>query len=421
LTGWDLTSLSCNDGGSTTPSTTDLATGVATYKVDPGEIVTCTYTNTKRGQMILKKVMVGGTATFAFTGTGPNGSIDTNNGTITVNNVVPGTYSSTETPLAGWALTALTCDDGASTTPSTFVLATGVATYKVDAGEIVTCTYTNTKLGVIVIEKELLGGGTTTFTFTRTKTGGGDLGDNPSPSLQTGQNSSSNRKLMPGTYVVCETNLPVAFQNPTAAGFTLVGDGFGNFCTDPGIVLAAGDSVLIHVVNSAPPGGGTRTIGYWKNWSSCARGADGDGKQYLKATAPGGVGIQFTLDGNIGAGSSIYPIGLITTLTCEQAVQLLSKNAINGDKRAGDPIYNMVAQLLGAKLNISAGSGTCAALNNALPLAQQLLLDISFNGTGSYAKNNSLTAQQRANALTYAGIFGSYNEGTLGGGCPSHV
>jgi len=117
------------------------------------------------------------------------------------------------------------------------------------------------------------------------------------------------------------------------------------------------------------------------------------------------------------------PIGIFDgtpILTCAQVVNLLSKNAINGDKRAGDPVYNMLAQMVGAKLNLAAGAGSCTALDNALTGASALLVSIGFNGTGSY-KDSGLTAQQRADVILWAGIFGSYNEGTLGGGCPTHV
>ena len=102
----------------------------------------------------------------------------------------------------------------------------------------------------------------------------------------------------------------------------------------------------------------------------------------------------------------------------------ISKNAKNGDKRAGDPVYNMTAQLLGAKLNINAQAGTCAALQTAFGQAQTLLVAIGFDGLGSYAGKNptyTLSAQQKSQAQALAGVFGSYNEGTLGGGCPTHV
>jgi hypothetical protein len=218
--------------------------------------------------------------------------------------------------------------------------------------------------------------------------------------------------LAAGSYKVCETNLPAGWQDPTAAGYTLVFDAINNtFCAT--FNLAAGETKTIHFVNTPPPGGGTRTIGYWKNWSSCPNGG---GNQYQKAIDAGHP--EQTLDGNL---SSIFPIGNITTLTTCQAVNLLNKNAIDGSSRAGDPIYNFVAQLVGAKLNVAAGAGTCAALNTALGDAQTLLLAISFDGTGSYKAKNALTDAQRATAVSLNTILTSYNEGTLGGGCPTHI
>jgi hypothetical protein len=168
------------------------------------------------------------------------------------------------------------------------------------------------------------------------------------------------------------------------------------------------------VTNTPPPGGGTRTIGYWKNWSSCAQS---NGGQYDKAIAKGMP--EATLDNYLGAGSTIYPLGDITLLSCTQAVNLLAKNAIDGSKRAGDPVYNMVAQLLGAKLNVAAQAGTCATLLTALGQAQTFLDNLGFLGTGSYKGVLSASDQTLVNG--WAGIFGSYNEGTLGGGCPTHI
>src|SRR6185503_6015301 len=90
-TGWDLTSISCDDGSSTVGSTGNVSTRTATFNVEAGETVTCTFTNTKHGSVIVKKVMVGGTDTFSYTGT-PNGSISVNNGTID-QEVSPGAFS----------------------------------------------------------------------------------------------------------------------------------------------------------------------------------------------------------------------------------------------------------------------------------------------------------------------------------------
>src|SRR5262249_61133384 len=73
---------------------------------------TCTITNTKKATIIVKKHMIGGTDTFSFTGD-PNGSISTDNGTIS-ESVVPGTYTSTETLKTGWDLNSVSCDDSDS-------------------------------------------------------------------------------------------------------------------------------------------------------------------------------------------------------------------------------------------------------------------------------------------------------------------
>src|SRR5258706_15436449 len=104
--GWALTDITCTDP--TTNSSGNLGTKTATFNVAAGEDVTCTFTNTKNGSVTIKKVMVGGTGTFTFTGA-PAGTISANNGTIT-QTVGPGGYTSTETVPAGWALTGIACD-----------------------------------------------------------------------------------------------------------------------------------------------------------------------------------------------------------------------------------------------------------------------------------------------------------------------
>src|SRR5207249_174615 len=99
--GWNLTGLSCASSLGTSAVT-------ASITLAAGETVTCTFTNTKGAAVIVKKVMVGGTGTFTYSGT-PSGAISTNNGTITAS-VAPGQYTSTETVPAGWALTSISCD-----------------------------------------------------------------------------------------------------------------------------------------------------------------------------------------------------------------------------------------------------------------------------------------------------------------------
>lgn len=119
-----------------------------------GENQSYTFVNVELGTIIVKKVMVGGTGSFDFTGD-VAGTISVNNGTLAPNDeVLPGTYTSVEGTEAGWALTNITCDDTTNGgTASTGNVNTRTATFNVDAGETVTCTFTNTKRGNITVVK----------------------------------------------------------------------------------------------------------------------------------------------------------------------------------------------------------------------------------------------------------------------------
>ena len=280
------------------------------------------------------------------------------------------------------------------------------------AGQNAVCTITNSRRAVLIVDKVLTGGGAQVFDFSQTGISNFQLADATTPKKTV--------NILPGNVTVCELELAVAWNvtatvNGVPVALTIDG-GSGNACRT--IALAYGDSTTIVFTNSPPPGGGTRTIGYWRNWSSCAKS---NGKQYEKAIARGTP--EATLDHYLGAGSSIYPIGTINSLLCAEAVALISKDAKDGTKRAGDPIYNMVAQLVAAKLNLAAGAGGCAALSTALGQAQTLLVDLSFNGLNTWPKNGAgaLSAQNRNLANSLNNVFSSYNEGTLGGGCPTHV
>src|SRR5204863_37481 len=132
----------CNDSGQS-PSSGVTGTGVVTFNVDAGENVEYVFTNTKNGSVTIRKIMVGGTGTFTYTGT-PNGTISVNNNTIT-QSVAPGTFTSTETVPDGWVLTSIVCSDAGGLTPSSGDTTTHAATFNVSAGENVECVFTNTK------------------------------------------------------------------------------------------------------------------------------------------------------------------------------------------------------------------------------------------------------------------------------------
>ena len=139
--GWDLAGATCDDGSP--PSSIIL---------DPGEVIICTFTNAKRGTIIVEK-RTNPAAVGSFTFTGDASGTISNGGQIVVGDFLPGTYVSAESdPTPGFDLTSIACDDGSSSTPSTFDLSTRTATFHLDVGETVMCTFTNTMRGTIIVD-----------------------------------------------------------------------------------------------------------------------------------------------------------------------------------------------------------------------------------------------------------------------------
>jgi uncharacterized repeat protein (TIGR01451 family) len=112
-----------------------------------GENKTCTITNTlKRGTIIVEKQTVpdGVLETFTFTGDALGSISDGEQ--ITVGSLLPGQYTATESdPTPAFDLTDIDCDDD----NSIWDLQTRTATFNVEPGETVKCTFTNTQRGSI--------------------------------------------------------------------------------------------------------------------------------------------------------------------------------------------------------------------------------------------------------------------------------
>ena len=150
--GWDLTSISCSDQN----SSGNINTGVATFNVESGETVKCTFTNTKRAHIIIEKNAIpDGSQVFTFNNNFGNGNLATfsltDDNTVGLPNynaeVLPGTYSVSENEITGWKQDSTVCDNGET-----------IDNIDVTAGETVTCTFTNKKLATITLVKNTVGG-----------------------------------------------------------------------------------------------------------------------------------------------------------------------------------------------------------------------------------------------------------------------
>jgi hypothetical protein len=378
------------------------------YPTDSGKTYTCTFTNVQEGSITVKKVTDPTSATDKFTFTGDLAGSIGNGEQIGPTSVKPGTYSTTETVPSGWDLTKIVCSDA----DSSGVLATGVTTFKVAAGENVVCTYTDRQRGHAKVIKTLSNGalGTATFTFQlRQGASASQAGAILETGTATGQNGgviNFTTNLVPGqTYQLCEQMQPgwlTTLGPPLYSVFNPSGDN-SVVCTD--FAVAAGETKTFTIDNQPPPGGMALTIGYWRNWSSCTGGGQ---KPVLDQTLVKAAASPYnTLYwGANSGGTKLY----LYQLNCVQAVNLLNKSTIDtGQKKASDPAFNLAAQLIAAELNLVSGAGTCVASTQAINDASALLAAVHFDGK----KHDNLTSAQANTMNSLATTLDKYNNNKL--------
>src|SRR5215469_17211955 len=161
--GWTLQSVSCavtagtDDGTGTWPTSGSNPTAAITLGgTDSNVTLTCTYTNSGSGHIIVQKHTnpSGSLQSFAYTTTGTgytgfsltDGGSNTDGGTPPAGGLTPGTYTISENAVSGWVLTSRTCSltttgSGTSTFPASGT--TQPASITLGAGDTVTCVYNN--------------------------------------------------------------------------------------------------------------------------------------------------------------------------------------------------------------------------------------------------------------------------------------
>lgn len=166
--GFILTTLRCDDQRSTSASTADLAARTATIRVDPGETVTCTFTNGQYDHIVVEKVTVPpGGAGFGFVFTDTNSlptQFSLNHGQLLTRTIdTTGIYGIAEESIpSGWDLVDVSCT-GANATVNGAAVSVNLPTLNDTAAH---CTFTNHKRGKIVLRKETLpDGDPQSFTF----------------------------------------------------------------------------------------------------------------------------------------------------------------------------------------------------------------------------------------------------------------
>jgi hypothetical protein len=180
-TGWTFDHIDCDASVGVTP-TIDAALRKVTFDLDDStDVVDCTYYNEARGSIVIEKVTAGGFGgPFPFSSNpdlpSPATAGDFSLTTVAADTAVSATFSNlvagssyavTEGTVAGWNLSNIVCSGGTFTIGADGDYDAGdtTATITVPAGGTVTCRYTNTKQGSIVIEKVTTGGFGGPFAF----------------------------------------------------------------------------------------------------------------------------------------------------------------------------------------------------------------------------------------------------------------
>ncbi|GAB4100605.1 prealbumin-like fold domain-containing protein [Sinomonas halotolerans] len=217
-TGWQFTSLTCaNDSGK--PASTWTVTGdQVTVNLVAQGAVTCTYTNTAQASLTVAKVTnptPNTTASFGFTGPGGDTGTLKDGQSFTRSSLSPGQYVWTENdPTPTFDLTNVVCNDANSVGSVT----ARTATFNLEPGENVTCTFTNRQRGKIDVLKVddddpavPLAGAVFTLYTDATPVGGTRGAEDTSTGVTcttSAAGTCSFTNVVPGTYWVVETTTP---------------------------------------------------------------------------------------------------------------------------------------------------------------------------------------------------------------------
>ncbi|MDD5356699.1 MAG: hypothetical protein PHS53_00920 [Candidatus Pacebacteria bacterium] len=213
--------------------------GDATYSAADGECEP--FTVVSQGHIIVDKVTnpSGDSQSFDFTagGAGYTNFSLTDATAPNDQTLNAGTYSVSETLPSGWVQTSATCD-GQGNTPASITLA---------AGQTVTCTFTNTKKGHLIVDKVTDPTGDTT-SFPINATGSGTITGGGAGTITDAANKDY--EVTPGTYSVTEN---------TPSGWNMT----GNTCTD--VAVGPGETKTCTITNTKAPVLQYCSPGYWKN------------------------------------------------------------------------------------------------------------------------------------------------------------
>ncbi len=313
-------------------------------EIPNGGTETCTITNTKKGHIIVDKItdpsadpQVFG---FSTTGTGYSSFSLTDSQTPNDQELVPGIYSVSEDSIGGWLKTSAVCSDGSD--PSSIDLS---------AGEVVTCTFRNTKLGSLNIIKDARPDDEQDFTFTSNILGVSTfMLDNDGGFDNILSNSITFDSLLPSIYNINES-LPNSLWSLDSITCDDLDSGLPypitTSSTGVSVDLTAGKNVSCTFVNTKPSP--TRTQGFWQTHTSFTSSifAKPEMQKYVGVTTPVVSGSHKGIISNDPGIGSSHLFGVFYS-NIAKTTQNKNRTAIDKTR------MQLLQQLVAAKLNCAA-------------------------------------------------------------------
>ena len=188
-----------------------------------------------------------------------------------------------------------------------------------------------------------------------------------------------------------------AFTVPNTASFTTTAGTTGS-ATNGATPLTGSASVTINVTVACPQGC-TLTLGYWKTHNTTFPGGAPLDDNWNKVTPSKELSGFFTAANSYPVlGPNVQP----PPFTWYSVFWTAPKN---------NAYYNLSQQYMAAKLNYLNGSGQVATVTTTIGLAEAF-----FSTAGNTPDNWTKGTTNRSQLITWAGILGSYNQGTIGPG-----
>jgi hypothetical protein len=266
--------------------------------------------------------------------------------------------------------------------------------YPADADAVFSCVFQNTQRGHVTVLKTE-NGGVPTHAYTFELSGNGIT---PIDLTTDGTNLGSLDFgwQVPGTYTLCELAVGILTHSTlldapyNAAPYNSSQNSTtGDVCMT--LPLAAGQTAAISVDNVIAPPGTARTIGYWKNWNTCAKAPA------AKALKTGNTLMDTLLPVTEATGLHAFDV-----TNCTLGVSILSTSS---SKYAE---HQLGAQLLAALLNVKAGAAESGTTATTIAHAQALLGSINWNGSPTTTIIGNKDSR-RNDFLTTASYLDGYN------------